>query len=356
MTAERKILGAVFVVAGVGFVAFMLWPQAVERFEPRLRQAWVAIEPEGSGVARVGPVELTAGTGFTLHAVLEGETRGGEAIYYTEAPALVMDGSPVPAEALRRWNRPQEVKVLWFTVEGALPFLDLATPEQMDRFTITEFLRLDWPRTWSVPGRIDPANDDALQRRLGEADLPFGTQRYHVRIELYPPGGALVPEARYKSWDASKLPQESARFPAAQVGLPGALGPASRFFGLTGIEPPPEPPPELASRLSDLTRRRLAFSPVPLLGELLDAAGADFDTLSWERVDPDAGPAWGEEVRAGDVLRAGARWVILYQDQGKPGRLDRADLCFDFAGRATVRPLSTVFTGEGELELARLGS
>ena len=59
-------------------------------------------------------------------------------------------------------------------------------------------------------------------------------------------------------------------------------------------------------------------------------------------------------VARGDLIRAGGRVVVLYEDRGTPGRLDRGDLCFDFEQGAEVLPLSEVFVGEGLLELARL--
>jgi hypothetical protein len=121
------------------------------------------------------------------------------------------------------------------------------------------------------------------------------------------------------------------------------------------VEPPAGAGPELHARLADLTRRRILFSRAPLLSQVMAAAGATADGLSWRTVDLTAGPAWGEGgVGSGDLLRAGARVVILFRDRGAPGVLDRDDLCFDYEQGAAVRPLSEVFAGGGLVELARL--
>ena len=65
--------------------ALFLLTKASEKVAPVPVALWVAIQPEGEDVARVGPIELPAGTGFRLHAVMEAETFRGERIYYTEA-------------------------------------------------------------------------------------------------------------------------------------------------------------------------------------------------------------------------------------------------------------------------------
>ncbi|HEX6203502.1 MAG TPA: hypothetical protein VF100_10905, partial [Thermoanaerobaculia bacterium] len=126
MVGEKRILWIVIAVAVVIVGVLVALPKVEERTAPQPTAAWVAIEVEGSGVARVGPVAIEAGTPFTLHAVLAAVTRRGETIYYTEAPALAFgDGEPVDAEALRRWPSDRGARVLWFTVEGPSPYLEI---------------------------------------------------------------------------------------------------------------------------------------------------------------------------------------------------------------------------------------
>ena len=65
---------------------------------------------------------------------------------------------------------------------------------------------------------------------------------------------------------------------------------------------------------------------------------------------------WGAEgAVGGDLLRVGNRWVVLLQDRGLEGFLDRDDLCLDFDRGARMRLVGEVFTGDGLVEWAGLG-
>lgn len=382
MASERRTLYLAFGFVLLLVAVLLLWPRVREELAPDPETAWVAIQPEGSDEAVVGTVELEVGTPFQLHAVLEAHARDGSRVYYTEAPALRLPEGPVPAESLRRWTRPQEIKVLWFTVEGAIPYLELEPGETLERFRTTEFLRPDWPQSWAVPGSLDPANDDPLVRSGARRDNPFGTQRFHVRIELYGRGSRLVPEERYRSWGAAEVRERGDGFPTVVASLPGAIGPASSLFGLTQIEPPPEieqragdsageadgeaaeAEVEMLREIRELTRRRLAFSRLTALRTVISGVGKTIGELVWRRISLDAGLPWtvpedggngaATGVTAGDLLRVGDRVVILYRDQGRPGILDREDLCFDYALGAAVRALGDVFVGGGEVEATSL--
>lgn len=348
------LLGVVLAVA-----VFLLFPRVQRELGPQPVAAHVAIEAEGSGVAVVGPVRLEAGTPFTLHAVLEAERRDGSPVYYTEAPALRIDGREASTQDVEAWNEgPTTVKILWFTVEGTIPYLELEAGEDLSRFRMSEIFRAQWPQTWTVPGNLEPANDDALVRDGARGGNPFGTQRYHVRIELFERGNAVVPRERYRSADAAAARAAPDSFPTAVSALPGVLAPASEVFGLTQIEPPPGAPRELSQGIRELVRSDLAFSRLTVLDSLLSAAGVGLADLTWRRVDLGAGLPWegqGGDVAPGALLRVGNRIVVLYQDQGTEGILDRRDLCFDYARGAAVRALGDVFSGEGgDVELARL--
>lgn len=354
MSTDRKVFLGLGLALALVLVGFLLYPQAKERLAPELTRAWVAIEPQGAGAATIGPVEIDAATPFTLHAVLEAQGADGP-VYYTEAPALVIDGQPVPATALRRWDRKATVRVLWLTVEGAVPYLKLRQAEDFGRFRWTEFLRLDWPHTWAIPGSIDPANDQQVVRPQ-ERELQFGTQRYQVRIELYDDERQLVPSSRYSSWSAEDLVAQVEKFPTVYAAAPGPLAAPSLYFGLTDIALP-DGAEALRPQMARLTRQRLAYEPLQLLGALLAAAGTTAEQLSWRRVELDAGPAWGDSetgVAPGDLVQVGETWVVLFRDAGKPGVLDGQDLCFDFSAGATVRALDEVFLGSGEVDIARL--
>ncbi len=354
---NRKVFWGVVIAAAVVVGAVLLWPGVEEELAPEPVRGWAAVEVEGSGTGVVGRVEMSEGTPFRVHAVLEGRGRGGETVYYTEAPGLSIGGERVPAERLRRWERQTTVRVLWFTVEGVVPYFALKEGEDLSRFRFEGFFRPEWGTGWSVPGDLEPANDARLVREDRRGRLSFGTQRYQARIEIYWLEDDPAPAERFASPGPAEVMADPAAFPTAVVTLPGPAGPASAVFGLTGIEPPPGAGEEVQATLFGWTRERLAFGRVALLRAILDAAGVAFDQLEWRLADLEAGPPWGDEgVAAGDLLRVGERFVVLYQDHGEAGVLDREDLCFDYARGSVVRPLGHVFAGGGDVEWAPLAS
>jgi hypothetical protein len=294
--------------------------------------------------------------------VLEARGRDGEPVYFTEATRLAFGDREVPAASLRVWDRGQIVRVRWLTVEGFKPYLEVASAAELDEFRLEEAYRADWPTTWTVPGST--AGRYALQRAEGVAErVPdFGTQRFAARIELWQGEEDLAPTARFVSPGAREAMERPDEFPTAVLALPGAVGPASRAFGLAQLEiaPTANSAPDLRGRIDDLVARRLAFSRLGLLAATIRAAGRDPESLRWREIELGAGdgPRWGEGVAgagaiaAGDLLQSGGRTVVLVRDAGAPGELDPDDLCLDFARGARLRPLREVFSGgPGELRL-----
>ncbi|MCB1054429.1 MAG: hypothetical protein KDD11_02825 [Acidobacteria bacterium] len=355
MSGERKIYLTVVAVAAVLVAGLLLYPRVQEHFLPKPVAAWVAIQPEGSDVAVIGPVVVEAGTPFTLQAVLEAQDRDGQSVYYTEAPGLRFPDHDVPAAALRRWDRERRPRILWFSVEGGTPYLDVDSIEAVDHFHFEELYRPEWPQAWSIPGSLEPSGSDAKELRSAGVGEAFGTQRYHVRFEIFEDEEALLPDERFKSWGADQVEPRWDTFPVITEHLAGHLGPASEIFGLTQIEPGPEHP-ELLKPILELMTRRLAFSRVAVLGAVVRAAGTSADALEWRPLGLSAGVPWGDGgVAAGDLIQVLDRVVLLYHDAGEPGVLDPQDLCLDFARGAAVRPLDQVFDTDAEVSWVALG-
>jgi hypothetical protein len=343
---RSKLLVILILVFVLGAALFFLYPTLEDRvLLPQPSQAWVAIEVAESGVARVGRIEVEAGTPFTLHAVLEAEGRGGP-VYYTTAEGLEVDGEVVPAEQLRRWDRPYEPRIRWFSVEGSTPYLEVESAAAIvQQLRFEELFRPDWPSAWAIPGRLEPMGGKASE----VASVPFGTQRYHVRIELYRDDKALIPEERYRSWGAEALPEQWETFPGVTAYLPGALRPASGAFGLTQVEaaataPIPE---EILSATVELNRRAVAFSRLGVVHRTIATTGQEPAALVSQDLELQPPPAWGETVQAGDLLQAGERIVVLYEDRGELGVLDGEDQVIDFYRGASLRRLDEVFSGSG---------
>ena len=250
------VLGLVTLVA----VGFFFQSEVEDQLSPVPVQAWVAIEVADSGVAEVGPIRLDTETPFRLFAVLEAEGRGGQKVYYTEAKQLRIHGEEIDSEQIRTWQRSRPVKVRWFTVEGRRPFVKLEDGSSLaEDFEIVELARSDWPLAWTIAGEIDAANDNHLAALSVVPRQLFGTQRFHVRVEIYTLEDDLLPREKFRSWGAAELAQEVDRFPAVERVLPGNLEAATRVFGLTQLHVPAGAS-ELQREVDGLARQRLAFT------------------------------------------------------------------------------------------------
>ena len=355
MSTEKKVLLAVSIVVGL-LVVVLFSSEVIEKeIAPKPKAAWVAIEVGDSVLARTGSVEIDSGTSFRLHAVVEAETFSGETIYYTDAKQLELEGVAIPSSALRVWNRSSQPRVLWFTVEGFTPFVELGNDFDLQDFRFQDNFRADWPRSWSIPGDLRPRGERDMKSGPVEGLPRFGTQRYHVRVEIFGPKSEIVPAIRLQSLKAEDLPERSAELSTVRATLPDGLAVPSGIYGLSQIEPHTEVEDSVAEQLAQWFQDGLTFSRLRLLREILKRAGTDYGDLQWSAVELNVDQAWGETgVGAGDLLRVGDRWVVILHDTGVQGLLDRSDLCLDFDKGARIRQIGEVFTGEGLVEWACL--
>ncbi len=357
-SSNRVFLISIIFVGLVALAIFMQ-PTLQEQWAPEPEVAWVAIECGDDGVAEVGHVEPVLGEEeCRLHAVLEARDRDDEPVYYTQAKRLSLNGEEVDSDRLRPWRSGRWVKIRWFTLEGNRPYVRLSAETGIQGFSMEEFLRSDWPLAWSIPAEIDAANDNHLTHDSKLDRQLFGTQRFHVRVEIYRLEDDLIPMRVVRSWGIKDLKEHIDAFPTLRVVLPGRLAPVSRVFGLTQLEPPPEPERQLLEQIEELSRQGIAFSAQSLLRDQIQYAERTLDDLRWQTVDLSGATARGDSAervaedgppapQAGDLVRVGDRVVILYDDQGLPGLLDYDDWCFDFVQGIAVRSLREVFSGEG---------
>ncbi|KAB2956838.1 MAG: hypothetical protein F9K16_14565 [Thermoanaerobaculia bacterium] len=349
----------VWIVVGLLVGALILWrlaPRWQQRLGPAPGAARVAVQVDGEPVASDGRHEMAAGTPFRLHAVLEARTLTGETVWYTEAPALRLDGRDIPAGRLRRWPEERRLRVRWLTVEGASAFVEVGADPQASPIRLVENYQPAWGSDWSTVGIVDPRLV-LVEPGLGLRPLPFGTQRYAVRLERYDSAEALAPAERWSSPGAAEALAAPASVTTVVAVLDGALDSVSRTVGAAQVEPAGGAPAEAALAVATGTAAPFVFTAPRLFAGHLTAAGRTVDELAFETVilGPQ-GPRWGSEAAAGDLLRAGARLVILWRDADGGGRLDGDDLVFDPHRGMRLTHVAGVFAGDGELrlELARL--
>lgn len=358
MSEEREsrriwwITGSVILL----LVALRYLPKVENPLAPEPVAAHVALLAEGETVARDGDHELAAGTPFRLFAVLEARDWRGNSLWFSEAPALTIGGREIPADAHRPWPDDPLVKVLWFTVEGTPAYLEVATAEDLGRLHLESNFHPEWGNRWSADGVVDPRLV-ALDPDSPLRPLPFGTQRYAVRIEFYSAAGALTPERRAAAPTAEAVFAEPKLGTRVRSSLPSPLATVSRAFGRPEVEPRPGLDEGTAAQIDRLADAELVLRRSRLLVSHLLESGASADALAWREVDlASESLAWGREVGPGDLLQAGPRVVVLFRDEGAPGRLDPADRVFDPWQGLRIRRIDEIFHGEGglELELATL--
>lgn len=341
-------------LAAAVFALLLAW-----RFAPSLRRpllprpvaARVAVLAAGERVARDGVHELAAGRGFRLFAVLEARTVTGRTIWYTEAPALALEGREVPAAALEAWPAGRVARVRWLTVEGSTPFLEVGSAEALARLHFVENLHPEWGRGWSADGVVDPRLP-VVPADAGLRPLGFGVQRFAVRVELYARADDLAPEARFSSPGAEAVTADPGRVTAVVAALPAPLARLSRAFGEPELALAPGLDAGVAAAAGELIGRGLAATGDQLIAGHLDESGRSAAALAFGTVELGAhGPEWGSAAAPGDLLRAGERLVVLFRDAGVPGRLDPADLAFDFDHGPRIERLDRLFRGDGGLRL-----
>jgi hypothetical protein len=346
-------------------LAVMVWvlPTLRRARLPEPVRAHVGIEVAGDGVARVGRLKLQAGEPIRLHAIVEAEAADGSLVFYSEASQVrfVGDEQRGAGAVVRQWaDRSEPARILWLTLEGAAPFRPLREGETLERFAFEEFSRPEWGTGWTANGTLEARRDDDLDLEGRTTSLGFGTQHYQVWVEILAEEDDTFARTRLKSAGSVDVLADPAAAPAVEVTLPGALATPSRVFGLSQIEPLADTAEPVLALLSERHEQGLLFTRALLLRDLLRDAGRSLDTLEWRRLDLSAGEPWGARVAPGDLLRVGARWVVLLSDEGEPGVLDGADLCFDYERGAVVRRVASVFVEVddpegGDVDWASLG-
>jgi hypothetical protein len=355
VSSDRRALWVAIAVVSASLLLLFGVPKVREELRPDVIGALVAVQIGSEPTARVGAVDIEVGESFSLYAVLRAESRSGDTVYYTQAPGLEIAGQPVEADHVRPWPGGDEIRVLWFTVEGFRPFLEPASIAELETFHWQETFRPDWGFGWVAAGTVAPHNRNLSRAPENDADLPFGTAYFHVRVEEYFRSGDPTPIARHRSPGAEALPGHPERLSRVVARLPGSLASVSELFGRVHVEPTGDSSPELSRSVASLFSRGLMFSRLLALDRMLVERGIGLAELEWETVEIPEGPSWGE-IGAGDLLRSGERLVVLFEDRGEPGRLDYEDLCFDFFENAAVRPLAEVFRAGGVVSWADLAA
>lgn len=346
-------------ISGAIVLAIVAWrflPEVENPLAPEPVRALVAVAAGDAKVAQSGRFDLPAGTPFRLFAVLEARDWRGRSVWYTEAPGLTIEGESIAANRVLRWPAELRVQVRWLTVEPFAPYLEVGTADDLDRLRYVDEFHPEWGSGWSAAGAIDPRLA-VLGAGSPLRPLPFGTQRYAVRIERFVSDQALTPATRWSSPGADDVSANSAAATSVVGRLPAPLAIVSAAVGRIVLGVQDSLDEVLAARLVALHARGEAVVATRLWADHLDASGRTPGDLVWRPTDLAAAElVWGQDVEPGDLLQAGDRLVVLWRDEGIAGRLDPADRVFDASRGLRLVRIDEVFRGSDGLavEIAQL--
>ena len=157
---------AIALVLIVGAILFQ--PTVEEQLAPKIENAWVAIEIDGTDRAEVGQFVLEEGTPFTLRAVAGARARDGSPVYYTPL------GAPTDAKIQSIWTQ--------------LTNTETGPPASLE----VQGRVLDVPQAALGAARF--MFSDLCERPLGAADFLKVAHNFHtVFLERIP---ALAPQHR----------------------------------------------------------------------------------------------------------------------------------------------------------------
>jgi hypothetical protein len=178
----RSKTWVLFVIFGVVFGVFMvykaLYPIYLKSQVPVLDAAWVVSKTGGEAAATTDPKFIVEGDDITLYAVARGGKKGSKDTYYfTEAPALVIDGEAVPADRIRPWQPSWgDIRVFWYKVEPeGSAFPEIASLEEIP---YRHSFCTGWGSTWSHSVDVTPDYKPYHKDNVG-------TMRYKVKFVLY---------------------------------------------------------------------------------------------------------------------------------------------------------------------------
>lgn len=376
MDSDWKLPVLIFLAIAALITAPFILSFVRESQRPVLLEARVVTATSTDPVFREGRRHVAAGDTARAALALRLENNGGGTRWLAPVEALVLNGEPVEHIETAVWPEDDRVlRVFWFTVESTNLGGEL-TANTVDRLRYRSFLAPEMGRGLRAERLPEAHNDDHMG--YGEATAPAtaGTLRLYARVEVVEEAKDLRPLQSALTLDADRIFDSA--FPtilrAVDLGE-GVHDVVGELFLLPGFEPRGSSPdewnritlPAFGAEFTDLVDERLVVSSWTLAAIAVsgraDLDPSVFTSLGAVKVSADGllrrgrPLRWQEDVRPGDLLRDGRRWIILLRDQGD-GLLDPADTILHSWGRPPV--ITTLMTamreGVSEVELFRHAS
>jgi len=298
----------------------------------------------GDPVFRTGPRRIHDGESVELAVALRLSRAGTEDQWLAPVAEMVIDDRHVKHIESAEWpDEGRLVRVFWFSVESSILGGSLTAENAGQRLRYRTYLAPEMGRGLRATGLPDNHNDDHIGERAEGVAERSGTVRLYARAEIVERQKDIqaLSTATTRGVEHLLEPHFPTIFRTADLGE-GISVTAGELFGLPGFEPRDDPPgtwnevtaAAFGRRFTDLVSDRLAVSSWTLAAVAVTGEPElDPDLLTPLGEVTEAGDrlqrrgralTWQSEVRRGDLMQSGDRWIVLLEDDGN-GVLDLAD-------------------------------
>jgi hypothetical protein len=340
---------------------YLMISERQESGRPQLREVRIVSATAADPVFRDGARHVGPEDEVVLAVVMRIEERR-RSYWLAPVDEVVLDSLVIEHQVADAWpEKDRYARVFWFTLEH--PYLNGRLGPESDDSALAyrSFLVPEMGRGLHTLAVTDAKNDSFLGRPDEVREIPGGTLRFYVRIEIASTSHRVKPLQAATSLDQQQLLNpampviyRSAELPAPFHPVVGELVHLPEFSAEGDDDQ--EPPPAVKQRLLKLVEQRIvvtsdAFAAMAVSGQLqLPAAQVRrLGTVSLDdgRLRRDQKHLqWHRDVEAGDLLRTGNHWLVLSRDDGD-GLLDEDDeILHCWREPAVVSPLSKALTDE----------
>ncbi len=356
MASDSKLPIVIFFGIVVLIALPLLFGLIRERRRPVVVEARIVTASSTDPVFRDGPRRVPPGESVQAAIALRIHKTGGPDFWLAPVADLSIDGRDIEHIESGGWpDEGRELRVFWFSVESANLGGRLDSQRAADLLRYRTFLAPEMGRELLASRLPETHHDDHIGEESETGLSSAGTLRLYARIEVVEKAKdiqalQMVATLGLEDIDSPNFPTISRSFDFG-----GSIDPAAgELFRLPGFEASDEPEgswnsvPVAATghSFTDLVESRLivssrTFTAVALTGSsTFDPADltprAEFSVGDEKYLARGRPLEWGSDVKIGDVVKSGERWVVLLADDGN-GILDPSDSVLHCWGRPPQR-------------------